>query len=354
MQRARLLPAQQRRVQLLSGKVFLLCSRAELRCQLQPFRQSNCSAHPCSSGSRQRAAWLQGYVGDSCGQCATGYRVVNLSSQAQCSPSLPSSHLDASTSRAVAGSSPRGGGSSVAKIAGGAAGAALLTAAGIAGAGSLVIAKPHLSLHQQTCSRCTCNDMLLSSQGLPGHCLTSAGIIIFAMRRRKAGQGRESQGPLQQPSCQPSATTAPAVGKTPQPAAGTPVQLQTLPREQHEWPAVLAAEGRASSEHLPRRQLPCSHSARLLRHGWLAVLLSCIACRHPLQSLSTRVHWAALGCRRLAGRQRGTCGPMLEATLCAVTQSIPCMQVSRAAPAKGRAGQPAAAAGATATPCTLP
>ena len=34
------------------------------------------------------------------------------------------------------------------------------------------------------------------------------------------------------------------------------------------------------------------------------------------------MHWAAQRCRRLARRQRGTCGPMLKAMLCAVTQSI--------------------------------
>ena len=129
--------------------------------------------------------------------------------------------------------------------------------------------------------------------GLSGHGLMFAGVTVFAMHRRKAGQCQDPQGPLQKPSCQPSATAAPGVGKTPQPAAGTPVQLQTLPREQHEWPAGAAAEGWPSSEHLPHRKPPRSHSARLLQQRWFAVLLSCNCLQAPF---ATAEHSNAPGC----------------------------------------------------------
>ena len=178
-------------------------------------------------------------------------------------------------------------------------------------------------LRPQACSKFTCNDMLLSFKGLSGPCLIPAGITTFAIHRRKARQRRDPQGPPQKPSCQPSGTAAPTVGKTPQPAAGTPVQLQMLPREQHDWPAGMATEGRPSPEHLPRRKLLRSHGARLLRRDWFAVLLSCIVCGCSLQLLGTQTHWAAQRCRKLARRARGTSGLVLKATLCAVTRTIP-------------------------------
>lgn len=52
----------------------------------------------------------------------------------------------------------------MAKIAGVAAGAALLVAAGIAGEFCLLPSHTSSS-HQQACSRSTCNDMLLSFRG---------------------------------------------------------------------------------------------------------------------------------------------------------------------------------------------
>ena len=126
----------------------------------------------------------------------------------------------------------------------------------------------HTSVCVSKHSGSTCNDMLLSFQWISGHGLIPAGVTTFAMHRRKAGQRRDPQGSLQKPSCQPSATAAPPVGKTPQPATGTPVQLQTLPREQHKWPAGLAAEGWPSSEHLPRRKLRwCQAAAASLIFG---------------------------------------------------------------------------------------